>query len=92
MKDIKHIRGDFFFSRLGHARGMGLGGYRGAEGFNLFSKIQPDLDINGTCNGTIFGFPPPGPWGGPKYKISFNPNHKVNFKDFKFKLIVSSHK
>ena len=48
--------------------------------------------MNGICNGTIFRVP--GPWGpgeGPKGQISLNLNYKVNFKDFKTKLCVSSH-
>ena len=49
--------------------------------------------MNGTCTGAIFWVPTP--WGlgeGPKGQISLNLNYKVNFKGFKTKLCVSSHK
>ena len=48
--------------------------------------------MNGICNSTIFLVPDPwGPGEGPKGKISLNLNYKVNFKDFKTELCVSSH-
>ena len=46
MKDIKHIKTEFSFDRLGHAPGMGLGstvGGRVREVKGFFSEIQPDL-------------------------------------------------
>ena len=41
---------------------------------------------------TFFGPAPWGPGKGSKGQISFNFNHKVNFKDFYTKLCVCSHK
>ena len=79
----------FSFGRLGHAPGVGLGGYPGGVEWSeiFFSEIQTDLVcvtyINGTCNGTIFLVPPS--WGlgeGPKGQISLNLNYKANFQDF----------
>ena len=49
--------------------------------------------MNGTCIWRHFLVPTT--WGlgeGPKGQISFNLNYKVNFKDFKTKFCVSSHK
>ena len=44
MKDIKHIRRDFGFGRLGHAPGVGLGGTVGGWGCQIFFfKILSDL-------------------------------------------------
>ena len=48
--------------------------------------------MNGTRNGTMLGPDPWGPRKGPKGQIPLNFNYKVNFKDFKTKLCVSSHK
>ena len=89
IKDIKHIRWNFLFGRLGHATGVGLGGTVGGWVVQkkFFHKIQPDLMcvtyVNGTCNGTIFLVPASWCLGeGPKGQISLNLNYKVNFKDF----------
>ena len=44
MKDKKTYQTGFSFGRLGHAPGVGLGGYRGGLGSKfLFSEIQPEL-------------------------------------------------
>ena len=80
----------FSFSRLVHAPGVGLGGYRGgfewSKHFFLGNSTRFGVwvtYINGTCNSTIILVPTPwGPGEGAKGQISLNLNHKVNFKDF----------
>ena len=96
----------FSFGRLGHAPGIGLGGYRGGLGgggggggvkkvffrnSNRFGVEATHTD--GTCTCVFFWVPTP--WGlgeGPKGQISLNLNYKVNFKDFSTNLCISSHK
>ena len=89
----------FSFGRLGHAPGVGLRGTVWGLGVKIFlfrnsTKFGVWVTyMNGTCTGAIFWVPTP--WGlgeGPKGQISLNLNYKVNFKGFKTKLCVSSHK
>ena len=82
MKDIRHIRRDFYYAPV-----MGLGGTVRDWGVNFFPRNSTRFGVgvtymNGTCTGTMFWVP--APWGlvrGPKCKISLNLNYKVNFKD-----------
>ena len=97
MKDIKHIRRDFYLVAPGYALGMGLRGTVGGLGGHFFRNSTRFgvwvAYMNGTRTGTIFWVPAPwGLWEGPKGQISLNLNNKVNFKGFKTKLCVSSHK
>ena len=80
----------FSFGRLGHAPGVGLGGYRGGLGmsiffFSKFIQIWCVSDLHEWHMHRRHFFLVPTPWGlgeGPKGQISFNLNYKVNFKDF----------
>ena len=92
----------FLFCPLGHALGVGLGGYLGAKIkfcplcyllLNHWTKFKPNLVCElltwmGGRNVKFFG----GPGEGSKGQIYFNFNNKVNFKDFYSKLCVCSHK
>ena len=92
MKDTKHIRRDFHLVAWVMPQGSHLGGPWGVGGGGLFFFWNSTrfgvwvTYMNGTCIST---------WGlgeGPKGWISLNLNYKVNFKGFKTKLCVSSHK
>ena len=99
MKDIKHIRRDFHLVAWVMPQGSDLGvpwGVWGSKFFLFRNSTKFGVWVtymNGTCTGAIFWVPTP--WGlgeGPKGQISLNLNYKVNFKGFKTKLCVSSHK
>ena len=91
MKDIKHIR-RYFYSG---APGVGFEGTMGGQ-FVLpkVNQIWCATYIHEwhMQRHIILGPRPLGLREGQKGQISINLNYKVNFKDFKTKLCVSSHK
>ena len=97
MKDIKHIRWDFHLIAWVMPQGWDLGVPWGVWGV-IFFRNSTRFGVrvtymNGTCTGTIFWVPAPWDLGeGSKGQISLNLNYKVNFKGFKTKICVSSHK
>ena len=96
LKDIKHIRGDFHSVAWVMPQGWDLGvpwGVRGSK--NFFPKFNQTwcviyLHEWHMQRHKFFGSPPPGAFGRGQ-KVKLNLNYKVNFKDFKSKLCVSSH-
>ena len=89
MKDIKHIRQDFYLVAWVMPQGSDLGvpcGFWGVKNYFFWNSTRFGVwvtYINGTCTGTIFLVP--ASWGlgeGTKGQISLNLNYKVNFKGF----------
>ena len=78
----------FLFGRLGHARGVGLGGTGGVGGQKFyFSKFNQIWCVSYSHVWherwhNIFGPRPWGLWEGPKAQISFFKFQLVNSKDF----------
>ena len=98
MKDIKHIRQDFHSVAWVMPQGWDLGVLWGVGGPFFFSpKFNQIWCVSYLHQWHMqrHNFFVPTPWGpgeGPKGQISLNLNYRVNFKDFKTKLCVSSHK
>ena len=99
MKDIKHIRQEFSFGRLGHAPGVGLRGTVGGLGVKnfFFSKFNQIWCVSYLHEWHMhrrhfLGPHPLGPWGGAKRSNIIKSELQSQFQRFLTKLCVSSHK
>ena len=99
MKDIKHIRRDFHLAAWVMPQGWDLGVPWGVvwskiffPKFNQIWCVSYLHELHMQRHHFLGPSPPHrGPGEGPKGQISLNLNYKVNFKDFKTKLCISSH-